>query len=92
MLEAIAMPRSTAVQHMTFESTKLTGGPALLPDPVIWRAPAAAHRVDDRPGEIPVPLGEVDAGAAQAVHEVDDGTEHVQLELVLREVPDPHRS
>ena len=66
--------------------------PPLLPDPVIWLAPAGAHRVDDRPGELPVPIGEVDAGAAQAVHEIDDRTEHVELELMLREVSDAHRS
>ena len=71
---------------------EVAGGSPLLPDPVVRLAPAATHRIDDGPSELPMSIGEVHARAAQAVHEIDDGTEHVELQLVLGQVADAHRS
>ena len=63
-----------------------------LPDPMVRLVPARRHRPDHALDEPPVLRRERRVVVGEQRDEVHDGTEHVQLDLVRREIADAHRA
>ena len=62
-----------------------------LPDPVVRFVPAATDRLHHRLDDAPVLVLDRSARSRDGGHEIGDRPEHVELDLAVGCVPDPHR-
>ena len=85
------MPRSKATQAITLEWVKWRGPPRTSHRPSSGCCQTSREMPEQRALEGPVLLAQVDAAPARLVQRVHHLAEHVELQLAVRGVADPHR-